>query len=168
MGLNMCAVRRTHVKQWDHEPLDSQYSVIVMQGGKPAKGILSDRITYIEEELISWYKAYHIHDWFLRGAHVPNNDYGTLRIETDELWRLYNVCDHVLERSKLAKRRGVLGIKDTRVAHMFLPLPPSCLKHGYTYDEAYLDDVQRTKDWAGRTLAEIEAGNYEEIVYSWS
>ena len=65
MGLDMYAARRVYVKQWDHQSPDERYAVQIACGGRPVPGIQAGRISVIEEEVMEWRKANHIHGWFV-------------------------------------------------------------------------------------------------------
>lgn len=65
MGLDMYASRKHYVKNWDFEQHVERYAVNATLGGKPIPNLDPERITYIEEEIMVWRKANHIHAWFV-------------------------------------------------------------------------------------------------------
>lgn len=184
----MHARRRLYVEQWPHQRDDERYSVVIARGGKPVPGIDPDRITYVEEEVMYWRKANHIHAWFVDNVQKGIDDCGTYCIPPDALRRLLNACEDVIKASMLvdgqvyvgttynadhpegiAERRPGKVIADATVAMRLLPTREGCFFGCYAYDEDYLDEVKRTKLWITRTLAQLEAGVPGDLYYhsSW-
>jgi hypothetical protein len=188
MGLDMYAVRRIYVKNWNHMPAEKRYSVQVNHGGKPVPGVRSDRITWVEEELMYWRKANHIHAWFVDNVQNGVDDCGNYDVSEKKLRELLSACEEVIRASKLvdgtidggtvydkehpnglAQRVPGKVIEDATVAKRLLPT-----RHGFffgsdEYDEFYLENVVATRDWIVRTLAEHESGAPTDIYYhsSW-
>lgn len=184
----MYAVRRLHTKQWDFLPADERYAVQIARGGKPVPGIQPERITDIDEEVMYWRKANHIHAWFVDNVQNGNDDCRSYLVDWEELRTLLSLCKKVIEASKLVNATVYAGtaydqdhpegiaqyepgkvIKDDAVARRLLPT-----RHGFFfgnegYDEGYLNDVVETRDWAERMLADYEAGVPGDIHYqsSW-
>jgi hypothetical protein len=188
MGLDMRAVRRVYVKQWDHQSDDERYAVNVARGGKPVQGIQSDRIAYIEEEVMVWRKANQIHKWFVDNVQDDNDDCGTYYVPWQKLEALFLICETVVEASKLVdggievaavhspehpngKTLRVSGkvIEDATVANELLPTCKGFFFGSQEYDQSYLQDVEDTRQFAGRVLAEHQDGVPGDIHYqsSW-
>lgn len=188
MGLDMYAARRLYVKQWEHEKPDERYTVQIAYGGKPVPGIQSDRISAVEEELMTWCKAYHIHGWFVDNVQGGIDDCGQYPVDDNQLQDLRKRCEKVLAASKLTDGmvwdrtsysqehpRGLVHrtpgkvIEDTTVAERVLPLRLDlpCVSLGeWEYDERYLTQVSATLSWVNRTLADNKAGVPGEVCYS--
>ena len=185
MGLDMYAARRLYVKQWDHQSADERYTVQIAQGGKPVPGIQSDRISNIEEELMYWRKANHIHAWFVDNVQDGMDDCKDHYLSEDNLRELLSVCEKVVKASNLVDGlvydgtvydkehpdglvRRIPGkvIEDSTVARNLLPTRSGFFFGSEEYDEDYLDEVARTHEWAVRTLAEIADGTPGHIFYS--
>ena len=65
MGLDMYLSKKTYVKQWDFQNEEEKTKVSVTKNGEPIKEIKSERVSYIQEELMYWRKANQIHGWFV-------------------------------------------------------------------------------------------------------
>lgn len=185
MGLDMYAARKLFVKQWEHQSPDERYTVQVARGGKPVSGIHTDRISAIEEEVMYWRKANYIHGWFVDNVQNGTDDCKEYYVDWDKLEHLFEVCEKVIKASQLVdgmvhsyqtwdkERRtwvthrvpGKL-IEDPTVAKEFLPTTEGFFFGTYEYDEYYLNEVIRTRDWAARMLADRKAGVPGDICYS--
>lgn len=181
----MYAARRHYVKQWDYQQPEERYSVTVTQGGKPVAGIRPERVSLVEEELMRWRKANHIHQWFVQNVQDGEDDCRTYWVPEDKLRELLAVCKHVIENSELvdgvtsagtmydkehpdgiALREAGKVLKDNTVASSLLPRQDGFFFGSEEYDEEYLQDVQETHDWLVCTLAESEGGALAGIHYS--
>lgn len=185
MGLDMYAARRLYVKQWDHQPKEERYSVKITKGGKPVKGIKPEGISYIEEEVMYWRKANHIHAWFVENVQDDNDDCGSYYVPPTLLKELLTLCNQVIEASKLVVRAintdavqdkehpneldmseqgKVVG--DTTVAETLLPTTSGFFFGSQEYDEWYLKDIKDTRDWLVRMIDDQENGVPGDIYYS--
>lgn len=180
----MYAARRLYVKQWEHQSPDERYTVQIARGGKPVPGIQPDRISVVEEEVMYWRKANHIHGWFVDNVQGDKDDCGTYRIIEEKIRRLLSHCETVIGASKLVdgqvidsytfddngnkvfQRKPGQVIEDPTAAKLFLPTKAGFFFGCTEYDEDYLDEVIRTRDWAALMLTDIEAGVPGEIYYS--
>jgi hypothetical protein len=188
MGLDMSAARKVYVKQWEYQSDDERYTVEIARGGKPVKGISSRDISSIDEEVMYWRKANHIHAWFVDNVQNGQDDCKTYHVSWDRLADLLSSCCKVLEASKLVdglvntgtvydkkhpKGLAVLRpgkvIEDTTVAERYLPTRPGFFFGSMQYDEAYLDDVKETREWIVRMLSDRDNGVPGAIYYesSW-
>ena len=185
MGLDMYAARRHYVKQWDHQQPEERYSVTVTRGGKPVAGIRPECISVIEEESMYWRKASHIHQWFVDNVQNGKDDCGTYYVSEDKLRELLTACKRVLEKFELveeeirevavydkehhdglALREPRTVLKDNAVVTRLLPRQPGFFFGSEEYNGAYLQDIQETRDWLVRILAESEGGARASIYYS--
>jgi len=184
----MYAVRRLYVKQWDHQPAEERYSVQVARGGTPVPGIRPERISEIEEEVMYWRKANHIHAWFVDNVQDGEDDCKSYYVDWEKLRALLSRCKKVIKSSELAEGMIYAGttydqehpdglvrhepgkvIKDDAVARRLLPTRAGFFFGSEDYDEDYLDDVVRTRDWIISMLADHDAGVPGDIYYqsSW-
>ncbi len=181
----MYAARRLYVKKWDHQPADERYSVKIARGGKPVVGIQDDRISAIEEEVMYWRKANHIHAWLVDNVQDGEDDCKDYYVDWNQLKELLRICKKVLKASKLidgvvhkstplepnspvSVELGETGkvIKDSTVAKELLPRGVGFFFGSDDYDEDYLTDVKDTHDWIVRMLADHVAGVPGGIYYS--
>lgn len=181
----MYAARRTYVKQWDHQPARERYSVKVTRGGKPVTGIQPESISFVEEEVMYWRKANHIHGWFVANVQNGEDDCGRYEISTNQLRQLLDTCERVIESSRLVDGQVHAGtewnaehpngrqiyepgkvIEDPTVARELLPTQEGFFFGSQQYDERYLEDVVATCDWVRRMLDDEERGAPGYFVYS--
>lgn len=171
----MYAARKFYVQNWDFTPKEERFSVKVTRGGQPLKALDCDRISAVEEEVMYWRKANHIHAWFVDNVQGGNDDCGSYRVSDDKLRELNAVCRKVLDASKLvggtvhAGTRWTPGssgpvelrepgrvIEDPSVAKHLLPTREGFFFGSTGYDDSYLGDVQATYDWTTRMLSDLQ------------
>jgi hypothetical protein len=147
----------------------------VTRGGQPLAPIDCKRISVIEEKVMYWHKANHIHAWFVDNVQSGNDDCGTYVVSKDKLRELLSTCQQVLEASKLVdgtvysgtewssgnsepveRREPGRVIEDPTVAKQLLPTQSGFFFGNVEFDEDYLKDVKVTRDWAARMLSELE------------
>jgi hypothetical protein len=188
MALEMYAGRRIYVQEWNIQSDDERYTVEIARGGKPILGFNSDRITYVEEEVMYWRKANHIHAWFVDNLQDGVDDCELYHIPWQKLLDLFDRCKRVVEASRLvdglvrtqtafdkehpdrkAKRVPGKVIEDATVAKALLPTRRGCFFGSDEYDEQYLYEVRKTQDWAERMLKDHDAGVPGDMHYqsSW-
>tara|TARA_R100000365_G_C2707526_1_gene43980 strand:+ start:30 stop:530 length:501 start_codon:yes stop_codon:yes gene_type:complete len=160
----------------------------VAKGGNSVPGVKAERLSYVEEEVMYWRKANHIHKWFVDNVQSGEDNCERYFVSEENLRQLLDVCNKVIEASKLKEGTICMGtvynkdhpnglmqraagkvIADTTVASTLLPTAEGFFFGGTEYDEDYLTDVIDTRDWTERTLAEIAAGAPGDIYYfsSW-
>lgn len=186
MGLDMYAHRRLYVKKWSFDDSKEQYDVQITKGGKKVDGIQFDCISSVDEEVMYWRKANHIHRWFVENAQHGEDDCEDYMVEITHLEKLLRCCKEVIEASQLVKgtihggivydsnhpngvTRRVPGklIKDATIAHKLLPTTDGFFFGCTEYDEDYLDEVVRTRDWLVRMVSQIkDDGVPGDIYYS--
>lgn len=183
----MYAVRRHYVRQWDHQKPEERYSVVVTRGGKPVTCIQPERISEIKEEVMYWRKANHIHGWFVDNIQDGKDDCKSYFVTQEELRELLDVCERVIESSELVEGTVYAGtvydqehpeglvmrepgkvIKDATVAKELLPTRAGFFFGTEEYDEYYLKEVVRTRDWINQMLSEPACcdGDHSGIHYS--
>ena len=87
----MYANRRIYTKQWEHQSDDEKYTVEVVRGGKPVAGIQLGRISHVEEEVMYWRKANHIHAWFVKNVQDGIDNCAEYYVSPDNLRELHRV-----------------------------------------------------------------------------
>ena len=181
----MYAARRVYVKQWDHDKPEDRYTVQITKGGKPVPGIQSNRISSIEEDVMYWRKANHIHKWFVDNVSDGCDDCEGHFVDMDKLRELLTVCEKVIKASKLVEGTVYAGtvysqenpkglvqrtagkvIEDATVAEKLLPTTDGFFFGTKEYNEYYLKDVKDTRDWVARMLEDHKNGVPGDIYYS--
>lgn len=180
----MFAVRKVRVKNWDGDPGADRYSVEIARGGKPILGVASARVADVEEEVMFWRKANHIHRWFVENVQDGNDDCDQYNVSWDKLRELLSVCTEVIKSSKLVSGMIEVGevythdhpngvilrepgkvIEDPSIARELLPTARGYLFGSTEYDERYLTAVKETRDWIIRMLRDRDHGMPSDIYY---
>lgn len=184
----MYAFRRINVKQWKHQTPDERYTVRIGRGGKPVLGIQERCIAVLEEEVMYWRKANHIHAWFVDNVQDGADDCEPYRVELEKLIELNDVCKKVIGASKLVDglvktyeewnselkiwephREPGGVVEDPTTAIELLPTRDGFFFGNTEYDSCYLDDVLDTHEWAERMIDSVNCGVPGDIYYrsSW-
>jgi len=162
-----------------------QFEVEIARGEKPVAGIKPERIIGVEEEVMRWTNARHIHGWFVDNVQHGKNDYGSYALTSENLFELYSTCERVLNASQLVRkpvfeklwygsyrRTGEaeaaprLAMRNVAIAHKLLPTRSWGYEGAGEYDEQYIQAVRETRDWAERMLDDVEAKVPGTIYYS--
>jgi hypothetical protein len=181
----MYAHRRHYVKQWEHQKPEDRHSVIVRRGDKPVAGIRAERISGVEEEVMYWRKANHIHGWFVENVQDGIDNCGMYYVSSEKLQELVDACNKVIDASKLVDGMVHAGtvydkehpnghvlrtagkvLNDETVAKELLPTSEGFFFGCTEYNEDYLNDVIETRDWAVRMLEDKKRGVSGDIYYS--
>lgn len=182
----MYAARRFYVQSSDFTPEERRCSVVATCAGRPLQNLDSKRISVIEEDVMYWRKANHIHAWFVDNVQSGKDDCGTYFVSKDKLVELLSACQKVIEASKLvggtvwAGTSWTLGssapvehriagrvIEDPTVAKQLLPTRAGFFFGGTEYDESYLDEVKRTQAWVFKMLSDLKTATVRtDIRYS--
>lgn len=101
MGLDMYAARRLYVKRWDHMPAKERYLVTLTRGDMPVPSIEPQSVSSVDEEVMYWRKANHIHGWFVDNVQDGEDDCGNYHVSWEKLGELLRVCERVMEASEL-------------------------------------------------------------------
>lgn len=99
MGLDMYLTKKTYVKNWSYMDKEERHSISVKLGGKARKDIKPSRISSIEESIITWRKANHIHKWFVDNVQNGEDDCKEYYVSRDSLIELADLCQDVIERN---------------------------------------------------------------------
>lgn len=182
----MKAVRKLDVSKRSYREPEAQYSVSVTIGGRPVPGLDTDRIVTVEETVMHWTDASHIHGWFVDNVQGGKTDRSSYLVSRDDLRKLLCVCEAVLFGSHLVRgpvmkpndhgsisRRCAqqsstpMAIKNVAAAHRLLPLRDyGGWTEIRTYGEGYLNQVEATRAWAERMLIDYENGAQGDIYYT--
>lgn len=181
----MYAHRRVYVKQWEHQKPEERYTVDIARGGKPVAGIKPERILSVVEDVMYWRKANHIHAWFVDNVQSGNNNQREYLVDWNSLRKLLDCCERVIKASKLVDKAATAEetsskdhpgpaergepdrvIEDATTAERLLPTRSGFFFGPTEYDEWYLNEVIRTRDWAASMLADCKAGVPGDIYYS--
>ena len=119
-------------------------------------------------ELISWRKANHIHKWFVDNIQNGNDDCGNGEIKNgyevtiEKLMLLLDTINKVLgETDKEKMINHLLGAKfDIEKAEELLPTQSGFFFGGTDYDEYYVDDLIRTKEFLDNLLPKLKGKVY--------
>ncbi|MDQ0316416.1 hypothetical protein J2S73_002873 [Amorphus orientalis] len=160
----------------------------IARGGKPVRGIQPERISSVEEKVMYWRKANHIHAWFVKNVQDGQDDCREYYVACEQVRDLLRVCTKVIDASKLIEgsiyggtaytkdhpdgvERRLPGkvIEDPSVAKRLLPTQDGFFFGSTEYDQHYLEDVVATRDWAARMVDDCERGVPGDIYYqsSW-
>lgn len=118
--------------------------------------------TCLQEEIGYWRKANHIHAWFVDNVQDGEDDCKKYSVSRDQLAKLYEIVDRVLDASKLVpgkvangytwdgdKRVDILEdgqvIEDPAVAIDLLPTRKGLFFGHYDYDQYYVEDLRHTR-----------------------
>ena len=112
---------------WDGDK--SEWNVLITKNDKPTH-IDAKRISYIEEEIGYWRKANQIHKWFVDNVQNGVDDCGNYYVTHDQLTKLKNLCQRVLDNPALGKD--------------LLPTTNGFFFGSTDYDQYYLDDLKNT------------------------
>lgn len=141
MGLDMYLTKRHGF--WAHNK-DAVVSIDCTH-----KSIRPDRIKYIDEEIMYWRKANHIHKWFVDISEEEDNCQD-IEISRDQLIKL---------RDRLQQVEA-----DHSLAAELLPCQEGFFFGSTEYDEGYFDDCARTLRMLQEELG-VEALVGEDVWY---
>ena len=153
MGLDMYLSKRTYVKNWDHQP--NKHKVTVKLNNKIRKGIKSDRISEITEDVMYWRKANHIHAWFVDNCQDGKDTCESFWVSKQHLEELASLCEEVLE----FKAEG-------KSAEETLPTRSGFFFGDTAYDQYYYQECKETAETIRALLKEEKVdGVYEGEFY---
>jgi hypothetical protein len=125
MGLDMYLSRKIYLGL-NYEHNREQYKDIVIK----VKGVNINKVTYIEEEAITWRKANAIHKWFVDNVQDGKDDCGYYYVDKEQLEELYDL---------------IKSIKNKKDAIAKLPTSEGFFFGSYEYDEWYFKELRRTE-----------------------
>ena len=158
MGLDMYLYKKTHVQNWDH--MNPEERIKINLSGN-TKGINSDKICYITEQVGYWRKANAIHGWIVQQCAGGVDECQEIHMPKQKLDKLLQLCCSILGEESEEER--------TKAALEQLP-PTSGFFFGSNEagDEWYVEDLKTTIRILGEALAETDFAE-SEIIYqaSW-
>lgn len=177
MGLDMYLRKRTYVKNWSHQAKNERHQITVKKGGKKHPHIIPDRIEEIVEDVGYWRKANAIHQWFVQNVQEGKDDCKEYEVSKNQLQELLNLCNRVLEGSKLVegpiKNGEKLGkdgwepiiengkyIENSKVAEELLPTTGGFFFGNTHYNEYYYNDIKDTAEMLTKLLEEEGVGDF--------
>ena len=147
----MYLTKTTYVKNWDYMKKSEKNYVTVK--GADEKHIKSERVQYIEEQLMYWRKANQIHQWFVKNVQDGEDDCREYTVTVEELKQLMDVCYEV--------------ITDNSKAEELLPASRGFFFGGYDYDEYYFTQVTNTYKILKEVVEELEEHSKEINKNAW-
>ena len=130
MGLDMYLNKKTYVKKWNHTPKDSVYNITIDR--EKGHGINTERVTFIEEELMYWRKANHIHKFFVDRCADGEDNCQEMYLEEEVVGDLIEIL------------KKVVKAKDDKVSAELLPTESGFFFGPTEYDEYYYGECERT------------------------
>lgn len=175
MGLDMYLTKKTYVKQWSHQRPEEQFEVVVKKGGVTYPNINPSKVTNVEEEVMYWRKANHIHNWFVENVQGGEDNCQTSYVDSEQLTELVKVLKQVKESLEKSKK-GVVEVvggwrngeeykvpvevfEETEIAEELLPTASGFFFGGTEYDEYYLETINETLEVLEKEL-EIPCDGY--------
>ena len=176
MGLDMYLTKKTYVKQWDFKKPEEQFEVVVKKGGVTYPNINPKKVTYVEEEVMYWRKANHIHNWFVENVQAGVDECQTSyvsRLDLEELLETLKKVEASLEASPKVKKmvesgwangektyQEIEAYADTSVAEELFPTAEGFFFGGTEYSEYYLQEVKETIVMLEAELAVEDGADY--------
>ena len=179
MGLDMYLSKKTYVKQWDFQDEEKKVKVDVTKNGEPLKGIKSERISYVVEDVMYWRKANQIHGWFCSNCDcvVDEVKYNVSRTDLEVLLEACKQVIDVLNKcpKKIIQVEG--GWKDgepymvdletfdgddvEEIIKEILPPTQGFFYGSYHIDNWYKQDIEDTIKFLEEELKTDDNGEYE-------
>lgn len=132
--------KKTYVKQWEHLPKEEQFEVTVKRNGKVFDQIEVDRISYVEEQVMYWRKANHIHNWFVQNCQGSVDDGRSTYVSVEDLKNLYDACKKVMEFDAASAPNDIL------------PTTEGFFFGSTDYDEYYYQNIKDTIEFLEKEM----------------
>lgn len=149
MGLDMFLYKRIYVGA-NYDFNDVSGTIEVFKNGKKLP-IDFKKVVYVEESAMYWRKANAIHQWFVNSVQGGNDDCGTYYVSADQLKKLLDDVNAVLE--------------DHSLAEYLLPTTDGFFFGSTDYDEWYYKDLEYTKNGLEEIL---NAPDAEKVDFSYN
>ena len=175
MGLDMYLHKKTYVKNWEYMSPEELHEVTVKKNGQELPNIKKERISSIEESVLYWRKANHIHQWFVDNVQDGEDNCREYHVDREQLRELVEACKTVkesLEKSPKKKVQVEVGwqngekmyddvdvFEDTSVAEELLPTQSGFFFGGTEYDQWYFGSLVNTIEQL-EPLLEEEGGSF--------
>jgi hypothetical protein len=181
MGLDMYLSKKSYVKNWNHNPIETHNKITITQGGQVRKDIKPERISHIVEEVGYWRKFNALHGWFVNECGNGVDDCSEYYVSTDKLKELLGILKQVSELITKSKKtvkilqdwngedyeEEVYDCSD-EVIELFPPI------EGFFFgsteiDELFKDNVNDTITLLEELLDELEEDDWSDFYYqaSW-
>lgn len=180
-SMKMHVYRKYNVQQLQDVTTASGLSVSVRRNNESGDDSSRKAVVTVsvEEQVMEWNDASHIHAWFVKNVQGGKNDYSRYVVSSYQIMSLLEVCEKVLNASKLVREPAYtvsshnevirerkasgssLTMKSVDVAHKLLPIRSEYSSGIQDYNEQYVKDVEATRDWAERMLLESQLDNVE-------
>ena len=90
MGLDMYLTKKIYIgAPWEHRKVKAAVKISV---GENKIAINPKKISYIEEEVVTWRKANQIHAWFVENVQKGVDDCATYQVSKELLEQLKELC----------------------------------------------------------------------------
>lgn len=133
MGLDMYLNKRSYIGNQYRDP-EKQVKIIVPENQEgvlfPSKGIKTERVSYIIEQVGYWRKANQIHRWFVDNVQNGEDDCGEYYVPFEKLEELLKLCEKVKNKELIAEET--------------LPTQSGFFFGNLEYDEYYMQDIDDT------------------------
>ena len=143
MGLDMYLNKKTYVKKWGHTPEENVYKVSVDR--ERGHAIKSERVTFIEEELMYWRKANHIHKFFIEKCGGGDDNCREMYVSEEIILEL------IENLRKIVEANVAIGFD---VAKETLPTTTGFFFGSTNYDNYYFEECERTLEELQRLVDE--------------
>lgn len=187
MGLDQYLTARRYIGCWDHgqESERKTYAQIARSVGKPGWINEGSPHLYVEMSVAYWRKANAIHKWFVDTVQDGEDDCGNYEVSREELSELRQLCQAVLDGSKLAEGIVENGqtwtagtgtvrnfepgkiVADPSVAQEVLPTQGGFFFGSTSYDEYYVQDLRDTVAQLDKVLATFDGDWNFQYHSSW-
>jgi hypothetical protein len=159
MGLDMYLSKKTDVRNWSFRNPEEGFSVTVTKGGKPYTNIISDRVSYVVEDVAYWRKFNALHGWIIRECANGIDECQEIDIDEEQFKELLSTLKQVVAEWDSSSNKET--IEDL--------LPPTL---GFFFgstaiDEDYMEDVKFTVPIIEEVLKTIEEDEDEVVSYTY-
>jgi len=139
----------------------------------------SKNLDVAPEEVCYWRKANQIHNWFVNKVQEGNDDCGEYVVTKEELQELVDLCQEVIDASKLVEGSIINGrtydratskwidnvvkskiIKNPKKAMELLPTVSGFFFGSTDYDEYYILDLQHTVEVLKDVIKDTDFDKY--------
>lgn len=165
MGLDMNLYRETYVKNWKFQKESEHHDITIKRGGKTRTDIKPERIMSVVEDVAYWRKANAIHNWFVEHCGKGIDECQRISVDYKDLQTLLKTVNTVLDSIELVDGKVLTGkkfdaktkqlveiyadgkvVKDATIAHELLPTKEGFFFGDTDYNEAYVEDLIKTKE----------------------
>jgi hypothetical protein len=154
MGLDMYLTKKIWIKNYLGTKEEDLIKVTITKNGEPMKGINSDKIQEVIEEVAYWRKFNALHIWFVNNIQNSVDDCGEYHLSKQNVIKLLSTLKQV--------------DTDNSKAEELLPAVGGFFFGGTHYDGWYFENVKRSIEIFEEVLQNIEIPNsYYYYSSSW-